>query len=145
MVIPGVGIICCAHDRHPILCYLLLWLFRRPDFDMGRLGCAMAVYGRITPNDMPSSGFTCWLCLKLSMFFLLLHTLISLIRKNVISQSNCFGLWIAFIFEGCLCSWAALAPAKYEHAIQYVANVLTMMKKHKNNGMDEIDLVTPTQ
>ena len=49
-----------------------------------------------------------------------------------------------FIFARCLCSSAAVPPAKYEPDIIQVTTVLIIRKKWENNGTEKIGLVTPT-
>ena len=53
-------------------------------------------------------------------------------------------LLITFIFDRCHCSWAAVAPVKYECDIQCIMCALTMLRNWENNWMDKIDFVTPT-
>ena len=48
------------------------------------------------------------------------------------------------MFDRCHRSWAAATPVKYEHNIQSVTSILTMVKNREINGTEEIGLVTPT-
>ena len=46
----------------------------------------------------------------------------------VIFAKNTFGvLWILFIFDRCHRSWATMTPVKYERAIQWVMDVMTII------------------